>query len=444
MSFMQHLQSSLILGTKMTHPEEEHFIRQQCKELISYINTNQTSQLQELIESGVDPDKCEYEHLKALSYSVKNKKNESVQTLLSYGSDVNTQDCFNLRPLDYAIANNDDKMIELLLRYGAIDSDKKFPYIEPKYNETDIFAAALTGNLHALTYYHQLGASLHETRISNISLLHLAVDGNNPKLLVYLLNKGLNIDVTDKSATSPLILAAMDNSRLRTLSILINRNATLDQRNNKHTSALSMAIKRFNVQAAILLINKGANINIRDSVDTPLSLTHKALSQTSHQPLIQELRELETLLISKGAHVNTSDENLQWSPLMLTASQYPDVHSMQQLKLLIKLGANINQIDKNERTAMMISSSLGRIDALQYLIKFNAELNYYDKFGWTALMLAIYYNQKEVVRILLSSGADVNLNTKKGLSAIRVAMDNDRASLIPILKDYGAVFPKEE
>jgi len=443
MSFMQHLQSSLILGTKMTHPEEEHFIRQQCKELISYINKNQTSQLQNLIESGIDPDKCEYEHLKALSYAVKNKKNESVQTLLSYGSDVNAQDCFNLRPLDYAIANKDENMIELLLRYGATDSNKQFPHLEQDYNETDIYEAALTGNLHALTYFHQLGASLHESRPNKTSLLHLAVDGNNPKLLVYLLNKGLNIDLADKSGTSALILAAMDNSRLRILSILINRNATLDQQNHRHTSALSMAIKRFNVQAAILLIKKGANINIRDGIDTPLSLTHKALNQTSHQPIIKELRELETLLISKGAHVNTSDDNLQWSPLMLTASHYQDVQSIQQLKLLIQLGADINQRDKNERTALMISSSLGRIDALQYLIKLNAKLNCFDKFGWTALMLAVYYNQKEVVRILLSSGADVNLNTKKGLTALRVAIDNERASLIPILKDYGAVFPKE-
>ena len=443
MSFMQHLQSSLILGTKMTHPDEEHFLRQQCKELFSYINTNNTTQLQDLIESGVDSDKCEHEHLKALSYAVKNKKHASIQTLLSYGSDINVQDCFNLRPLDYAVENRDDKTIELLLRYGAIDSNKKFPLLEPNYNETDIFEAALTGNLHALTHFHQLGASIHDVRANKTSLLHLAVDGNNPKLLVYLLNKGLNIDLADKSGTSALILAAMDNSRLKILNILINRNATLDQRNHRHTSALSMAIKRFNIQAAILLINKGANINIRDSVDTPLSLTHKALSQTSHQPLIKELRELETLLISKGAHVNNSDENLQWSPLMLTASHYQDAQSMKQLKLLIKLGANIDQRDKNSRTALMIASSLGRIDALEYLIRFNAELNGFDKFGWTALMLAIYYNQKEVVKILLSSGADVNLNTKKGLTALKVAVDNDRASLIPILKDYGAVFPKE-
>jgi len=443
MSFMQHLQSSLILGTKMTHPEEEHFLRQQCKELFSYINTNQTHKLQDLIESGVDPDKCEHEHLHALSYAVKHKKDKSILTLLDYGSDINLKDCFDLRPLDYALKNQDDTSIELLLRYGALTTTKPLAQIDIDYGVSDIFEAALTGNLHALVHFHQLGASLQEERINKTSLLHLCIEGNNPKMLVYLLNKGLNIDSADKSGTSSLVLAAMDSSRFKMLKLLIKRNATLDQRNHRHVSALSMAIKRFNIQAALLLVQKGANINIRDGIDTPLSLTHKALSQTLNMSLMHELRELETLLIAKGAHVNTTDDNLMWSPLMLTASHYQDEQNFKQLKLLIKLGAKIDQRDKNERTALMIASSLGRTDALSYLIKHNAKLNIYDKFGWSSLMLAVYYNQKEAVKTLLSAGADVNLNTKKGLSAMKVAIDNERSALIPILKDYGAVFPKE-
>jgi len=443
MTFMQHLQSSLILGTKMAHPEEEHFIHQQCQELFNYIDNNNINGLKQLIESGVDPDKCEHQHLRALSYAIKNHQYESIQTLLSYGCDINHTNCFGSKPLDYANQGKNDEIIQLLLRYGAVDSDSEYPAVDLDFDAKDIFEAALTGNLHALVHYHQLGASLHELRSNNTSLLHLCIEGNNPKLLVYLLNKGLNIDQADKSGTSPLILAAMDSSRLGLLKILLKRNATLDQRNHRHTSALSMSIKRFNIKASMLLINKGADINVRDGIDTPLSLTHRAIGQTVNKSLQSELRSLETLLIMKGAHVNHSDDNLQWSPLMLTASHYQDDKSIKHLQLLIKLGANIEQTDKNRRTALMIASSLGRIEALKQLIKYKARLNTYDKFGWTALMLAVYYNQKEVVKLLLSSGANVNLSTKKGLSALKVAIDNDRASLIPILKIYGAALPKE-
>lgn len=443
MTFMQHLQSSLILGTKMSNPEEEHFIKQQCKELFSYINTSQIEHIKYLIEAGVDPDKCENKHLSALAYSIKNKHYEVVQCLLTYGCDPNHKDCFERRPMDYAVETENSKMIDLLSRYGGYSAQSSIPPADVGFDVADIFEAALTGNLHALVHYHQLGASLHEKRANRTTLLHLSVEGNNPKLLVYLLNKGLNIDEPDASGTSALIMAAMDASRLKLLEILIKRNATLNQRNHRHTSALTMAIKRFNIQAALLLVANGADVNIRDSVDTPLSLTHKALEQVFDKNMHQSLRELETLLLSKGAHVNTHDDNLQWSPLMLTASHYQDERSIAHLRLLIKLGAKIDQEDKNKRTALMIASSLGRVEALELLIKHGSQIDMFDKFGWTALMLAVYYNQKEVVKLLLSNGADVNINTKKGLSAMKVAIDNERAALIPILKDYGAVIPRE-
>jgi ankyrin repeat protein len=443
MTFMQHLQSSLILGTKMSNPEEEHFIKQQCKELFTYISTSQIDNIKYLIEAGIDPEKCEHQHLRALAYSVKNNHYEAVQCLLTYGCDPNDIDCFERRPMDYAIETKNSKIVDLLSRYGGYSTQTGTPPADMGFEVSDIFEAALTGNLHALVHYHQLGASLHEKRANRTSLLHLSVEGNNPKLLVYLLNKGLNIDEADTSGTSALIMAAMDASRLKLLEILIKRNATLNQRNHRHTSALTMAIKRFNIQAAMLLIENGADVNIRDSVDTPLSLTHKAIEQVFDKNMHQALRDLETLLLSKGAHVNTHDDNLQWSPLMLTASHYQDERSIAHLKLLIKLGAKIDQVDKNKRTALMISSSLGRIEALELLIKHGSHIDVFDKFGWTALMLAVYYNQKEVVKLLLSNGADVNLSTKKGLSALKVAVDNERASLIPILKDYGAVIPRE-
>lgn len=443
MAFLQHLQSSLILGTKMTHPEDEHFVAQQCKELFAYIDMEQTSNLKNLIEAGVDPERCECQHLRPLSYAIKNKKIKSIQSLLTYGSNPNHKDRFGRIPLDYALQTEHPEIIDLLLRYGAHSKEEVTANFHSYDNISDVYEAALVGNLHALTHYHLLGASLTKTKSNRTSLLHLCIEGNNPKLLIYLLNKGLNIDSADTSGTSALILAVMDISRYKLVEILVKRNATLEQRNNRQVSALTMAIKRFNIKAAALLINKGADVNIRDGADTPLTLVHKALSQVNDKELQQKLRDLETLLLSKGAHVNSVDEKLLWSPLMLTSSHYHDKRSEEHLKLLIKLGAKVDQKDKNKRTALMIASSLGRTEALESLIKYGANMNLSDKFGWTALMLAVYYNQKEIVKLLLENGCDVNFSTKKGLSALKVAIDNDRAALIPILKDYGAVFPKE-
>jgi len=235
----------------------------------------------------------------------------------------------------------------------------------------------------------------------------------------------------------------MEPEKNHLLSRLIQRNATLDQRSNRHISALSMAIKRHNIQGAILLVKSGANVNIRDGINTPLTLIHSILVQAYDKSFKQELRELQTLLLTKSANVNSSDDKLAWSPLMLTSSQYQDHNHIKHLKLLIQLGANIDQIDKNRRSALMIASSLGRIEAIELLLRNNASINISDKFGWTALMLAVYYNQKETVLLLLNGGADVNFSTKKELTALKVAIDNERELIIPILKEYGAVSPNE-
>ena len=440
MSFITHLQSSLILGTKMTHPDEEHFNKQQCKELFSYIKQDNISKLKQLILSGVDSDKCEDKHIRALSYAVKTSKIEAVKILLFYGCDLNFVDSFNKRALDYALENKDAVIIAILQSHGAISSTR----VQDVYYKSDnIMQAAINGDLDALIYFQHLGANLHQLLENRTSLLHLAIESQSENILIYLLNKGMNIDAKDKSGTTPLILASMNIHNLHILDILIKRNATINQRNNRRISALSMAIKRFNIKAAVMLVENGADVNIRDGINTPLTLVHAAISNTHNSILKQELRNLETLLFVKNAHVNSNDDKLMWSPLMLTASHYQDNENIQHMQLLIYLGANINQKDKNFRSALMIAASLGRLEAIEILMKHNAKLNLEDKFGWTALMLAVYYNQKETVSILLNNGADVNFCGKKGLTALKIAIDNERMSIIPILKNHGAVSPKE-
>jgi len=431
MNFIKHLQSSLILGTKMTHPDEEHFYRINCQGLFDFIRNQNISKLEDTIKLGTDCDRCEYEHLHPLSFAIKQNDINSINVLLSYGCNINQKDIFNKTPLDYADESKNLQIINLLQHFTDIKICENMQ------------EAAIVGDLKALVYFHNQEHEIHQLTDEKTSLLHLCIEGNNTYSLVYLLNKGINIDSIDKSKTTALILSAMDKNKFDLLKILVDRNATLNQKNIRHISALSMAIKRDNIKAALYLVQNGADVNIRDGVETPLSLTHKAIQKASNTDLKKELRSLETLLLTKNADVNHCDDKLMWSPVMLTASHYQDQTNIDHLKSLVKLGADLNQVDKNNRTALMIATSLGRVEAIEILLRYGADLNRYDKFGWTALMLAVYYNQKKALKILLDNGVDVNFTSKKGMSALKVAIDNDRYSLVSILKEYGAVSPKE-
>ena len=128
----------------------------------------------------------------------------------------------------------------------------------------------------------------------------------------------------------------MDIHLYNLLQILIKRNATLDQRSNRRLSPLSMAIKRNNVKAAMLLVQNGADVNIRDGIHTPLTLVHTALTKSDDASLKHELRQLLTLLLSKNANVNSCEDQLLWSPIMLTSSHYQDSTNLEHLQVLIQ------------------------------------------------------------------------------------------------------------
>ena len=67
--------------------------------------------------------------------------------------------------MDYAVETENSKMIDLLSRYGGYSAQSSIPPADVSFDVADIFEAALTGNLHALVHYHQLGASLKRLQL---------------------------------------------------------------------------------------------------------------------------------------------------------------------------------------------------------------------------------------------------------------------------------------
>ena len=80
------------------------------------------------------------------------------------------------------------------------------------------------------------------------------------------------------------------------------------------------------------------------------------------------------------------------------------------LKELIKAGADVNAISKNNgETALILASRYGNIEAVLELIDAKADLNIKDKNGKSALSHAVswaYRDEPELQKILISSGAD--------------------------------------
>ena len=83
---------------------------------------NDIKSLKELIESGLDIDGTDYNHLTALSYAAQRGRIEMAKFLLEKGANIEFRDPYGNTPLLNACSRfkeYGDEMIHLLISYGA-------------------------------------------------------------------------------------------------------------------------------------------------------------------------------------------------------------------------------------------------------------------------------------------------------------------------------------
>jgi len=86
-------------------------------------------------------------------------------------------------------------------------------------------------------------------------------------------------------------------------------------------------------------------------------------------------------------------------------------------RILIDSGAEIDSIDDNYCSALMLAAMSGYTEILHILTIAGANLNIQDKNGFTALMQSCLVGDEDAVLILVRAGADRNLTTRNEKSA---------------------------
>lgn len=461
MPFMERLHSALILKTPMYHPNEAHIIEHTHEIFYETIINDQSAQMVQMIIEGFDVDFHELGKTPPLIFAIKYNKKEIIETLLLYGANVNIQDREGNTPLHFALKFEHYELMTTLLHYGgdvtvtnnegvsAFDSASKdqksmistvVSLVDTKAH--NLFEAARLGDLNRLVHSIHKQKQLFQTNKEGQSLLHLAVLSNNIKAVLYLLNKGLDIDAEDNDSLTPLIIAMSHVRYFNVAILLLDRHATVEHVSSNGHSALTVAIRNNNPEGAKVLIKRGTNINIADNAHTPLTLTHTALLQYHENAPVY--RELETLLLSKGATVDVTINSLGWTPLCTTVTKVQDKPNSDHIRLLLQLGADVNYLDINGRTPLMLAASMGRLSSVEMLMKNYAANDTIDNFGWSALMFAVYYNHIDVVTFMLDSGVNPNQVSPQGLTALKIAQEHKRIKMVDILLEYGAMVTKED
>lgn len=310
--------------------------------LMSAASQGHTEICKKLLEKGVQINQVAKSGGTAIMFAAGGGHNETTKFLIEKGADVNV------------VVKGTPEYIEQVEQALAEGKEDVEPH---KDGVTALMVAAQGGHIGTVQLLVEAGATVHIADEENVTPLLNAVKGNYAAVAKYLLEHGADpndIYIDDKKKPHNLLMDAVVNS---------------------------------NVDYALLLIDKGANVGFADEEGVTI------ITQAAYQglPTIVEA------LLDKGADPSASNQE-GINALIAAASEGHN----EVVQILLEKGGSkveVNAKDKDGTNALMAAAVRGHKDVIQQLVEKGIDVNAQNVDGHTALMFA--FNGKNQVETLL-------------------------------------------
>jgi ankyrin repeat protein len=342
----------------------------------------------------------------ALTEAVKRNQAEWLQILLKAGISTDAPSQSGRLPLEIAIGGGKLELVQSLLVAGA--DPKLRPYAFQITRLSDDRADLLKIILDA-------SASVDDGAGGKGGALYQAAHNGRLEQVKLLLQAGAKPNALNPKGI-PLVIALqrrpVSNEKRQIIMTLLEAGATPNVWDDRHRTALMIAVQRSDVQLAEALFQAGAIINAQD----PEGRTAAHLASE-----LYDAEEIINWLHQGGADFSLKDQS-DSTPLCLALAKPRN----RALKAILATGAPITDCGADSASAFWSAVSRRDIDALRLLIDHGVKPDGQGKNGISALEEAARRGFMDGFNLLLSAGADPNIFVQSGY-ALKPNADFGRA-----------------
>ncbi|KAG8530778.1 uncharacterized protein KY384_004135 [Bacidia gigantensis] len=316
---------------------------------------------------------------------------------------------------------------------------------------TPLMIATMAEQLEAMDFLIQKGSDLEMQTTLGHRAMHLAPGSRSLRILI---DAGANLNQGDNTKNTPLHLS-IETGRKEATEYLIKRGAKPDLPNEEGFTPLYIAMSGGQFNISNQLITAGADVRHRSVNERTMMF---AAAASSNNLLLD-------LTLEHGLKIDDKD---QWgitpiniaaitspntlSRLILLGADIANVSTIGETPLhsaasgglemcaciLLDAGANVDATDETGYKPIHYAASCGNEDVLRPLLDRMIEPQSKANNGSTALHLAVSQGHAHLIEMLVDFGFNINQEDKEGLSPLHVAVSSDNHELVTLLLSLGA------
>jgi ankyrin repeat protein/fermentation-respiration switch protein FrsA (DUF1100 family) len=396
--------------------------------------------VRDALQSGADVKAAQVDGMTALHWAVYHDDQQIAEILIKTGADANAKNRYSVTPLSIACTNGNGAIVELLLEADAdpntslaggetaLMTASRTGVLAPvkaliargvdvnakeRSGQTALMWAAAEGHVEVVSALIEAGADFRTPLKSGFTPIFFAVREGHCAVTRRLLAAGCDVNVVMRTDQS---------SRFT--------------RGNLRFTPLLMAVENGHFELAEQLLASGADPNAEPAGYTALhaiSWVRKPIRGDGDPSPMGSGKynslDMVRILVAAGADINARFKRgkselgrftYSGSTPFLLAAQASDVPLM---KLLVELGADHTIPNADGTTPLLAATGVGAlgdgdesagteeeaIAATEFLLKLGADIDAVDRNGETAMHGAAYQSRAELAKVLVENGASIDV-----------------------------------